>query len=172
MAIQGAIVAAKAAQLALQSGGEISENTFKYDFINLATKLVLFFVTAYALAKVFEAIIFGQGLIVSFVALFGLKLPQSLPEPIVSFFQEGIRGFRFWDLIKLLAIMLVILEWNNWYKTEKARGVANPSPLTTGVFAMIVGSMVLITIPELWVRFKEIRQMSSSLSDPEFRAGR
>ena len=110
MAVQTVLIASKVASKAKDKASEVSVDLFKYDFVNLITKLVLFFVVSYIVAKIFEGIIFGQGLLVSFVAFFGLKIPQSLPEPIVSFFQEGIRGFRFWDFIKVLAILLVIME--------------------------------------------------------------
>ena len=160
MAAQTILVAAKVGAKAKEKAGEISTDVFKYDFVNLIVKLVIFFVFSYVIAKIFEAIIFGQGLVVSFVALFGLKLPQSLPEPIVSFFQEGIKGFRYWDFIKVLAILLVIMEAANWHEQQKRLGI-KPSPLTLGVFAVLIGGLSLITIPELIQRSKEIRSMSS-----------
>ncbi len=163
MAVQTILVASKVASRAKEKGSEISIDLFKYDFVNLLTKLVLFFVFSYIVAKIFEAIIFGQGLIVSFVALFGLKLPQSLPEPIVNFFQEGIKGFRFWDFIKVLAIMLVIMELTNWLDQQRKLGI-KPSPMTLGVFTVLIGGMTLITFPELIQRVKEIRSMSADLN--------
>ena len=162
MAAQTVIFAASAAAKAKQKAGEISADIFKYDFVNLITKLVIFFVFSYVIAKVFEAIIFGQGLVVSFVALFGLKLPQSLPEPLVNFFQEGIKGFRYWDFIKVLAILLVIMELTNWFEQQKKLGI-KPSPMTLGVFTVLIGGMTLITFPELIQRVKEIRAMSAGL---------
>ena len=166
MAIQGIIVGAKVASKVAQEGAKLSSDIFKYDFVNLITKLVIFFVFSYVVAKIFEAIIFGQGLIVSFVALFGLKLPQSLPEPIVNFFQEGIKGFRYWDFIKTFAILLVIMEFNNWLTEQAARGI-RPSPMTIGVFGVLIGGMALITLPEVWQRAKEIRNMSNTITDGE-----
>ena len=135
MAAQTVIIAAKVGQKAKEKASDISVDLFKYDFVNLITKLVIFFVFSYIIAKIFEAIIFGQGLVVSFVALFGLKLPQSLPEPLVNFFQEGIKGFRYWDFIKVLAIMLVIMEAANWHEQQRKLGI-KPSPMTLGVFTV------------------------------------
>ena len=172
MAAQTVIFAAKAGAAAKAKASEVSVDIFKYDFVNLITKLVIFFVFSYIVAKIFEAIIFGQGLIVSFVALFGLKLPQSLPEPLVNFFQEGIKGFRYWDFIKVLAIMLVIMELTNWFEQQKKLGI-KPSPMTLGVFTVLIGGMTLITFPELIQRVKEIRSMSANTptdtKDDEFR---
>ncbi len=161
--LQGAKTGLTAAAKAKEASAAISVDLFKYDFVNLITKLVIFFVFSYIVAKIFEAIIFGQGLVVSFVALFGLKLPQSLPEPIVNFFQEGIKGFRYWDFIKVLAILLVIMELTNWFEQQKKLGI-KPSPMTLGVFTVLIGGMTLITFPELIQRVKEIRSMSSNLS--------
>ncbi len=58
-----------AAAQAKQASSAVSVDLFKYDFVNLITKLVIFFVFSYVVAKIFEAIIFGQGLVVSFAAL-------------------------------------------------------------------------------------------------------
>ena len=181
MAAQTVIIAASVAKKAKEKGSEISVDLFKYDFVNLITKLVIFFVFSYVVAKIFEAIIFGQGLVVSFVALFGLKLPQSLPEPIVMFFQEGVKGIRYWDFIKVLAILLVIMEAANWHEQQKKLGI-KPSPMTLGVFTVLIGGLSLITIPELIQRTKEIRSMSATIDDTSedetdetgrrFRAGR
>ena len=171
MAVQTVLVASKVAGRAKDKASEISVDVFKYDFVNLIVKLVLFFAVSYIVAKIFEGIIFGQGLLVSFVAFFGLKIPQSLPESIVSFFQEGIRGFRFWDFIKVLAILLVILEASNWFDQQKKLGI-KPSPMTLGVFMVLIGGLTLITFPEIFQRLKEIRSMSNSIppeTDDEFR---
>ncbi len=164
MAVQTLIVAGSVAKKAKEKGSEVSIDLFKYDFVNLITKLVIFFVFSYIVAKIFEAIIFGQGLVVSFVALFGVKLPTSLPEPIVNFFQEGIKGFRYWDFIKVLGILLVVMEMANWLDQQRKLGI-KPSPMTMGVFTVLIGGMALITIPELIQRSKEIRSMSSSIDD-------
>ncbi len=114
MAAQTVIIAAKGAQKAAQLASQKSEELFHFDFVGLSQKLVIYFVFAYVIAKVFEGIIFGQGLLLQFVALFGLKLPQSLPEPIVNFFRDGIKGFRYWDFVKIIAVFLVIMELNNY----------------------------------------------------------
>lgn len=138
-----------------------SEELFQYDFLGLTQKLVIYFVFAYVIAKIFEGIIFGQGLLLQFVALFGLKLPQSLPEPIVNFFRDGIKGFRYWDFVKMLAILLVVLELNNYLEQRKRLNEA-PSPMTLGVFTVILTGLTLITFPEIWTRIKELRAMSQA----------
>ncbi len=68
------------------------------------------------------------------------------------------------------------MEWNNWNQTQKALRI-NPSPMTQGVFFVIISALILITVPELFQRFKELRAMNQTIEEPEtndreFRAGR
>ena len=136
-----------------------TESAFKYDFVALITKLVVFFLISYAIAKIFEGIIFGNRVINAITTLAGINLPSTLPEPIVNFFKDGINGFRYWDIIKALATLLVLAEWWSWYNTEKQKSDKIPSPLTNGVFFIIILGLSLITFPELFQRIKEIRTM-------------
>jgi len=129
-----------------------------YDFIGLGIKISFFFVVAYLINKTFEAIIFGGNVLTQFMALFGIKSPSSLPEPLIRFFTDGINGFRFWDIVKILATLLVIMEMLNYIQNRKKLGL-KPSPLTLGVFSIIVIGISLLTIPELIQRFKEKRIM-------------
>ena len=158
-----AVLVAQGALKGKQVASQISQQTFQFDFVNPIVKLVIFFTFSYAIAKIFEAIIFGQNTLIQFVALFGINLPQSLPEPIVQFFQEGIKGFRYWDFIKVFAILLVIMEAMNWFNDMKRAGKI-PSPITQGVFAVLIGGLILITVPEAVQRFKEIRNMSKGIA--------
>ena len=146
-------------QAVLKKGGQVSTEIFKYDFVSLILKLVVFFTVAYIINKIFEAIIFGQNTLSAFAGVFGINLPSTFPEPIVNFFQEGINGFRFWDVVKALATLLVIFEWFIWYESER-KVTATPSPMTQGVFAVIVAGLALITFPEIFQRLKEIRAMT------------
>ena len=140
-----------------------SQQRFNFDFPNLIVKLVVFFLVSYAIAKIFEGIIFGNKVVNSLALLIGINLPTTLPEPIVNFFKDGINGFQYWDFIKAIATLLVLAEWWTWYNTEKARGINNPSAVTNGVFFVIVLGLSLITFPELFQRIKEIRAMSQGV---------
>ena len=153
------IIAAKAAQKGAKLAAQKSEELFQFDFLALTQKLVIYFVFAYLIAKVFEGIIFGQGLLLQFAALFGLKLPQNLPEPIVNFFSNGIKGFKYWDFVKVIAIVLVLLEMNN-YVEQRKRLNEQPSPMTLGVFIILLTGLTLITFPEIWSRIRELRALS------------
>ncbi len=153
-----------AGRTGLKSGQKISSDVFSYDFVGLTTKLVIFFGAAYVITKVFESIINFDSTLRAILLLVGIKFPDVFPSQIVSFFREGIRGVKFWDIVKVLSILLVIMEWNNWNNTQKALGI-NPSPMTQGVFAVIVTGLVLITIPELFTRLKEMRIINQSMEE-------
>jgi len=157
-----------------KAGQKFLHDELGYDFIGLGTKIVFFFVVAYFINKVFEAIIFGGNVLASFMALFGVKAPSSLPEQLIKFFTDGIGGFRFWDIVKVLATLLVIMEAFNYIENQKLKGL-KPSPLTLGVFSVIIIGLGLITVPEIIQRLKEkqilegFSTVGENTADSEFR---
>ena len=165
-----AIIAGQVAGIARQgfkASQKLSSDAFTFDFPSLIVKLTVFYLVAYAVNKIFEAIIFGQNTLFGIAKLFGVNLPSTLPEPLVNFFQEGFKGVKYWDIVKVISILLVVMEWNNWNQTQKALRI-NPSPMTQGVFFVIISALILITVPELFQRFKELRAMNQTIeeSDP------
>ena len=146
-----------------KGSSQLSVDTFKFDFVNLGIKIVLFFTIAYAINKLFEAIISAQGFVIDFIAFFGLHLPQNIPEPVRNFFLDGLKlgnhRISFWDIVKVLATLLVIVEMLNYLEEVKARG-KKPSSFTLGVFAIMISALALITFPEIISRVQEIRAMN------------
>ena len=146
-----------------KGSSQLSVDTFKYDFVNLSIKIFLFFTIAYAINKIFEAIISASGFLISFVAFFGLHLPQNIPEPVRNFFLDGFKigdhRVSFWDIVKIIATLLVIVETFNYLEEVKSRG-NKPSPYTLGVFAILITGLALITFPEILSRVQEIRAMN------------
>ncbi len=154
-----AILAGQTIGAGLKTGQKISTDVFSYDFVALTTKLVIFFLAAYIITKVFESIINLDSTLRAILLLAGINFPVLFPENIINFFRDGIKGFRFWDIVKLVAILLVVMEWANWNQTQKALKI-EPSPMTQGVFAVIITGLTLITVPELFQRLKELRTMN------------
>ncbi len=148
----------KIARSGFKASQKLSSDAFTFDFPGLITKLIVFYLVAYAIAKVFEAIIFGNNVLKSILSLVGLNLPNTMPEAVVNFFTDGFKGVKYWDIVKVLSILLVIMEWNNWNNTQKALGIA-PSPMTQGVFAVLITGLILITVPELVQRLRELKAM-------------
>jgi len=147
----------------LEGSQRLSKSQFQYDFPGLILKLTVFFVFAYTISKFFEAVIFGENTLKAFLGLIGVNLPTSLPEPIVNFFQDGIQGFKYWDIIKMFAILLVLYEWFNWYNSVKGNPKNPPSPMTQGVFVVLIAGLSLVTFPELIQRIRELRVLNKDI---------
>jgi len=177
MVAQAAIVAGVATgagvarELLKQSSIE-SQARFQYDFPGLIIKLAIYFLITIIISKIFEAIIFIQSPIRAALGTIGINLPDSLPENVVNFFSDGVKigniQFKFWDIVKLLATLFVILEWFSWY--QKSKDIAPDTkglnqPFTHGIFGMIVAGLLLTTIPEMWTRVQEIKAMSASMTN-------
>lgn len=71
------------------------------------------------------------------------------------FSDEGFHGLHFWDLIKMIAVMLVIMEWNQYRQMQKATG-GKVNALTHGVFLLIVIGLGLTIIPDLLKKLKSL----------------
>jgi len=129
---------------------------FGYDFYGLAIKLLVFFTFAFIVAKVMEGIILVRGAFVVIANLLGFKIPTSeqIPESLKKLFIDGYQGFKFWDIIKILALVLVIAEYFMYNESMKKNG-GKVSPMTHGVFLVIVLSLSVTTVPELLQRIKK-----------------
>lgn len=144
------------ASQALGTGKQISKEIFGYDFVGLMLKLFIFYAVAFIISKFFEAIILGQGAMITFLNLFGLKIPTSdiIPDFIKGLFSNtGVKGFKFWDIVKIISILLVTAEFFQYMNSQKNSG-GKSSPMTMGLFTLIIIGLGLTTIPELIKRFK------------------
>ena len=68
--------------------GEFLETTLGYDFLNLVTKLAVFYVIAFLISKYMEAVIYFKGGLETVAGLFGIKFVQAdkLPKQWISLF--------------------------------------------------------------------------------------
>jgi len=152
------------ARQSFKEGSKFSVEQFTYDFPGLFVKLFAFFIVAYAVNKIMEAVIFGTNLLFEFLKFFKVTTPPVMPQWLVDFWTDGYKAgtivIKFWDIVKVVALVLVIYEWYSWYNAEKKQ-VMTPSPMTHGVFAIIVTALSLITFPEIWERVKELKMMSA-----------
>tara|TARA_R110002020_G_scaffold201824_6_gene404679 strand:- start:934 stop:1449 length:516 start_codon:yes stop_codon:yes gene_type:complete len=141
------------AKSALSNVANISQQKFGYDFSGLFIRLGIFYLIAFVFAKIMEATIFFRGGFVVFANLFGINIPKSdqLPEPLKKLFDGGYQGFKFWDIIKVIGIILVTYEYFQFRK--ETNGQVNS--ITTGVFVLIILILGITTIPELYKRIKE-----------------
>jgi hypothetical protein len=134
----------------LQTGKTVSKEIFGYDFVGLIVKLAVFYLVAFVFAKIMETIIFSRGAFKIIANTLGFNIPQAdqLPDSLKNLF-----GFKFWDIIKVISILLVIAEFSRYVNTNKSLN-AKSSPMTIGIFTLIIITLGLTTIPELYKRVK------------------
>ena len=73
-----------------KKSGQILQEQFGYNFIDLVTKLAIFYVISFLIAKYMEAVIYFQGGLSTIAGFFGIKLVQAdqLPNQWVSLFVD------------------------------------------------------------------------------------
>ena len=159
------LAAARAAFGGAKKSQEFSAEVLGYDFIGLIMKLVVYFTIAWFADKYVKYIInpTAPSIIVSiFGALGGLPIfalaawIKSLFESQVTAPTEGKLPFKYWDIIKGGAIMLVIWEWSRYKNSQEALGGAT-SPMTNGIFMALLGLLSLMTIPDVVQKLKEMQ---------------
>jgi len=55
---------------------------------------------------------------------------------------------KWWDLIKIVSVMIVITEWLSFEADLKSTGRKSATS-TKAVFFMIIGALLLISVPQL-----------------------
>ena len=140
---------------AAQVGKEILalEREYNYDFVGLVTKLVVYFTLSLLFAKFMEAVILGRGFYKTLANLFGYNIPASteFPKFLVDLFgEDGVKGFKFWDIVKIGAILMVLFEFMRYSKNNPN----TKNALTIGLFVGIIVALGLTTLPELVKRVK------------------
>ena len=81
-----ALVAKKGADVT----GEFLKEKMGYDFVNLVTKLAVFYVISFLISKYMEAVIYFQGGLTTIAGFFGIKLAQAdkLPKRWIELFVD------------------------------------------------------------------------------------
>ena len=78
------------ARQTVKKSGQVLQEQFGYNFIDLITKLAIFYVISFLIAKYMEAVIYFQGGLSTIAGFFGIKLVQAdqLPNQWVSLFVD------------------------------------------------------------------------------------
>jgi len=84
------VMAGTVAVKTVKKSGQILQEQFGYNFIDLVTKLAIFYVISFLIAKYMEAVIYFQGGLSTIAGFFGIKLVQAdqLPNQWVSLFVD------------------------------------------------------------------------------------
>jgi len=136
--------------------GKLSVELFNFDFMNLTIKLIAWFIIAVLIDKIHFAITSGfANVAATILSAFGYSLPTAANEPefFKRLFNEGYFGLKYWDFIKIGALILTFIEFMRYYENEKRNG-GTPSPFTVGVFALIMLLLAAFTVPELIQKIK------------------
>jgi len=90
VAIPATILAKEIGKRGTKASGEFLEKKLGYNFIDLVTKLALFYIIAFMIAKYMEAIIYFQGGLSTIAGFFGIKMAQAdqLPKQWVELFVD------------------------------------------------------------------------------------
>jgi len=90
VAIQSAMMARGIGKRGAKVSGEFLEKKLGYNFVDLVTKLALFYIIAFLIAKYMEAIIYFQGGLSTVAGFFGIKMAQAdqLPKQWVELFVD------------------------------------------------------------------------------------
>jgi len=140
----------------LKASREYSVSVLGYDFIGLTGRLIVFFLAAFLINSYFQATISGNIWLNSLGSFFGMKFPQSLPQWVTDLFTVGYHNISFWQIVQIISIILVIVEYTQYDKKLKLQN-EKPNATTTAVFAMLAIGLSLITFPTLIQKIKEMR---------------
>jgi len=90
VAIPATILAKEIGKRGTKVSGEFLEKKLGYNFVDLVTKLALFYIIAFLIAKYMEAIIYFQGGLSTVAGFFGIKMAQAdqLPKQWVELFVD------------------------------------------------------------------------------------
>ncbi len=143
-------------------GGKVAQATLRelagYDFVGLVTRLVIFYLLALIIAKIFELMIFAQAGVRSVSNVFGIPLPSHVPDIIRKLFDEGYQvgtiRIKWWDLIKIMSVLLVTYEMILFMQNKKAMG-QKASPTTIGIFVLIISGLTVISFADIYQIYKE-----------------
>ncbi len=141
----------------LKTASKSSVELFGYNFVNLILGLFVYFFVAFIIAKYFEAVIASKGFISAIAGFFGFNLSFPQNDIIAKLFGGGYGDQKivYWDFIKGLAVVIVVIEWQRFDAIQKANN-GQTSALTHGVFSLIVSLLTIITVPKFIEQLKVV----------------
>ena len=151
--VSSALIARQGAKEA----SKISKKSLGFDFIPLLTSLVLYYVIAFAFAKFMEASKFATGGFISIANFLGANIPstEELPSQWNKLFDEGgYSGVKFWDIINVVALLIIIATALNFQKNTEASG-NQVQLITWAIFAMLGGFIIVTGVSKLVMKLQE-----------------
>ena len=140
-----------------KQASKISAQYLGFDFIRLFTSLLIFYSIAFVFAKYMEGVQFATGGIRAIAGVLGYNMPstEELPNTWTQLFSEtGVKGFKFWDIINIVAILIIIATAFNFQKTTEATG-NKVQPITWAIFTMLVSFIVITGVSKLVMKLQQ-----------------
>ena len=145
----------------LKQSRDYSVSVLGYDFIGLASRLMIFFIVSFLINAYFVATIHGGIWLNSLGGFFNMKFPTTLPTWLTELFTVGFKGFTFWNIIQTIAVMIVVIEAIQYDRMLKEKG-QKPNVTSLAVFGVIALGLSLITFPTIIQKLKERRILNAS----------
>ena len=145
----------------LKASREYSVSVLGYDFIGLGMRLGIFLTVGVLIQAYFTATIAGGNWLNTVAGFFNIKFPSTLPEWLTKLFTTGWNGVAFWQIMQVIAVLLVLIEYQQYDRSLKEKG-EKPNVTTQGVFLLIALSLSLMVFPQMIQKFKEKQILSKA----------
>jgi len=154
-------VALMGARVGLKASKQYSVSVLGYDFVGLVMRLGIFFTVGVLIQAYFTATIAGSNWLSTVAGFFNIKFPSTLPEWLTKLFSTGYNGVSFWQIMQIVSILLVLIEYQQYDRSLKEKG-EKPNVTTQGVFLMIGLALSLMVFPQMIQKFKEKQILSKA----------
>jgi len=151
------IPASMLAQQGTKQARKASTQYLGFDFIPLISSLLVFYSIAFVIAKFMQASQLATGGFSALANLFGFSVPSQNEMPNVwtkLFSETGYQGFKFWDIINVLSVLIIIATAINFQNTTEANG-NKVQPITWAIFSLLAGFIILTGVSKLVVKLQE-----------------
>ena len=149
-------IALMGARAGLKASKQYSVSVLGYDFVGLSMRLFLFLGVGVLIQAYFTATIAGGNWLNTVAGFFNIKFPSTLPEWLTKLFSTGYKGIAFWQIMQIIAVLLIVVEYMQYDRMLKEKG-EKPNATTQAVFLMIALALSLMVMPETVQKFKEMR---------------
>ena len=149
----------------LKASREYSVSVLGYDFVGLAIRLGIFLAVGVLIQAYFSATITGGVWLNTVAGFFNIKFPSTLPEWLTKLFTTGYSGIAFWQIMQIVSILLVLIEYQQYDRSLKEKG-EKPNVTTQGAFLMIGLALSLMVFPQMIQKFKERRILAQDPNAP------
>jgi len=154
-------------KLLLQEGlkrtKQYSVSVLGYDFIGLAMRLGIFLTVGVLIQAYFTATISGGIFLNQIAGFFNIKFPDTLPEWLTKLFTTGYNGIAFWQIMQIMAIILIVVEYMQYERMLKEKD-QKPNVTTQGVFLITGLALSLMVFPQMIQKFKERQILSTPVT--------